>query len=86
MQAHIFEIVVVDGDQRLADGIEETIGANEARFRMRQCLCDQMLGELKTARRHPKPIADVSPKEFFQRMGADDWDLLTRAVVRERPV
>ena len=49
-------------------------------------VCDQMLGELKTARRHPKPIADVSPKEFFQRMGADDWDLLVRPVVRERPV
>jgi 2-methylisocitrate lyase-like PEP mutase family enzyme len=49
-------------------------------------VCDQMLGELKTARRHPKPIADVSPKEFFRRMGADDWDLLTRTVVRERPV
>jgi len=49
-------------------------------------VCDQMLGELKAARRHPKPIADVSPKEFFRRMGADDWDLLTRTVVRERPV
>jgi 2-methylisocitrate lyase-like PEP mutase family enzyme len=49
-------------------------------------VCDQMLGELKTPRRHPKPIADVSPKEFFRRMGADDWDLLTRTVVRERPV
>jgi 2-methylisocitrate lyase-like PEP mutase family enzyme len=49
-------------------------------------VCDQMLGELKTARRHPKPIADVSPKEFFQRMGADDWDLLARTVVRERPI
>ena len=47
-------------------------------------VCDQMLGELKAARRHPKPIADVSPKEFFQRMGADDWDLLARTVVRER--
>jgi 2-methylisocitrate lyase-like PEP mutase family enzyme len=49
-------------------------------------VCDQMLGELKAARRHPKPIADVSPKEFFRRMGADDWDLLARTVVRERPV
>jgi 2-methylisocitrate lyase-like PEP mutase family enzyme len=47
-------------------------------------VCDQMLGDLKNTRRHPKPIADVSPKEFFQRMGADDWDLLARTVVRER--
>jgi 2-methylisocitrate lyase-like PEP mutase family enzyme len=49
-------------------------------------VCDQMLGELKAAGRHPRPIADVSPKEFFRRMGADDWDLLARTVVRERPV
>src|SRR5579863_7280479 len=49
-------------------------------------VCDQMLGELKGSRRHPKPIADVSPKEFFRRIGADDWDLLARTVVRERPV
>ena len=49
-------------------------------------VCDEMLGELKKTRRHPKPLADVSPKEFFRRMGADDWDLLTRTVVRERPV
>ena len=49
-------------------------------------VCDQMLGELNAARRHPKPIADVSPKEFFRRMGADDWDLLARTIVGERPV
>lgn len=37
-------------------------------------VCDQMLGMLKSDRRHPMPIADVPPKEFFRRMGADDWD------------
>jgi 2-methylisocitrate lyase-like PEP mutase family enzyme len=37
-------------------------------------VCDQMLGELKTARRHPMPLADVAPKEFFRRMGAEEWD------------
>lgn len=45
-------------------------------------VCDRMLGELKTTRRHPMPVADVAPKEFFRRMGADDWDLLARTVVR----
>ncbi|MGA2883279.1 MAG: isocitrate lyase/PEP mutase family protein [Bryobacteraceae bacterium] len=49
-------------------------------------VCDQMLDELKTTRRHPMPVADVAPKEFFHRMGADEWDLLPRTVVRERPV
>jgi 2-methylisocitrate lyase-like PEP mutase family enzyme len=36
--------------------------------------CDQMLGELKQTRRHPVPAADVPPKEFFRRMGAEEWD------------
>jgi 2-methylisocitrate lyase-like PEP mutase family enzyme len=49
-------------------------------------VCDQMLGELKQAGRHPLPVADVPPKEFFHRMGAEDWDLITRSVVRERLV
>ncbi len=40
-------------------------------------VCDRMLGELKTTRRHPMPVADVAPKEFFRRMGAADWDKVT---------
>src|SRR5580704_496834 len=39
-------------------------------------VCDQMLGELKQAGRHPMPVADVAPKEFFRRMGAEEWDPL----------
>lgn len=37
-------------------------------------VCDKMLAELKQQRRHPMPVADVAPKEFFQRMGAEEWD------------
>jgi 2-methylisocitrate lyase-like PEP mutase family enzyme len=37
-------------------------------------VCDQMLAELKRKRRHPMPGADVAPKEFFRRMGAEEWD------------
>jgi 2-methylisocitrate lyase-like PEP mutase family enzyme len=37
-------------------------------------VCDKMLDELKEKRRHPIPGADVPPKEFFRRMGAEDWD------------
>jgi len=37
-------------------------------------VCDQMLGELRQTRRHPVPVADVAPKEFFRRMGAEEWD------------
>jgi len=36
-------------------------------------VCDQMLNELKRERRHPTPAADIAPKEFFQRMGANHW-------------
>ena len=39
-------------------------------------VCDRMLAELKQQRRHPMPLADVPPKEFFRRMGAEDWDRL----------
>jgi 2-methylisocitrate lyase-like PEP mutase family enzyme len=42
-------------------------------------VCDQMLGDLKQKRRHPVPGADVPPKEFFRRMGAEEWDKLNRA-------
>jgi 2-methylisocitrate lyase-like PEP mutase family enzyme len=49
-------------------------------------VCDQMLDELKRQRRHPMPVADVPPKEFFRRMGADEWDSWTRPVVRQGPV
>jgi 2-methylisocitrate lyase-like PEP mutase family enzyme len=37
-------------------------------------VCDRMLDELKQNRRHPIPMADVAPKEFFRRMGAEHWD------------
>ncbi|MGP0075839.1 MAG: oxaloacetate decarboxylase [Bryobacteraceae bacterium] len=37
-------------------------------------VCDRMLDELKSQGRHPVPGADVPPREFFRRMGADDWD------------
>jgi 2-methylisocitrate lyase-like PEP mutase family enzyme len=42
-------------------------------------VCDQMLSDFKRKRRHPIPAADVAPKEFFRRMGAEDWDKLNRA-------
>ena len=39
-------------------------------------LCDQILGELKETNVFPKPMADMSPHEAFQRFGADEWDEL----------
>ena len=43
-------------------------------------VCDQMLAELIETRRHPMPVADVAPKEFFDRMGAREWDRIRDAV------
>lgn len=40
-------------------------------------VCDQMLGELKKTHRHPLPVADIEPKEFFRRMGSAEWDQLS---------
>ena len=45
-------------------------------------VCDRMLDELKQKRRHPIPGADVAPREFFRRMGAEEWD---RIRMRETP-
>lgn len=37
-------------------------------------ICDEMLAELNRTQRHPIPLADIPPKEFFRRMAADEWD------------
>jgi 2-methylisocitrate lyase-like PEP mutase family enzyme len=42
-------------------------------------VCDRMLDELKQKRRHPIPGADVAPREFFRRMGAEEWDRIRTA-------
>jgi 2-methylisocitrate lyase-like PEP mutase family enzyme len=39
-------------------------------------ICEQMLGELKRIRRHPPPIKDMTVREMFERVGADEWDAL----------
>ncbi len=44
-------------------------------------ICDEMLAQVKTTRRHPMPVADVPPKEFFRRMGADEWDKIRDGVL-----
>src|SRR5690606_28552934 len=48
MQADIIEIIVVDGDQRLADGVEESVGTDKAAFGMRDRLRDQMFAAAET--------------------------------------
>jgi 2-methylisocitrate lyase-like PEP mutase family enzyme len=39
-------------------------------------ICEQMLAELKTTRRHPVPVKEITVRETFQIFGADEWDEL----------
>ena len=39
-------------------------------------ICDRMLAELKTTRRHPTPIKEMTVPEMFRRFGSDEWDAL----------
>ena len=39
-------------------------------------ICEKMLDELKTSRRHPAPVREMTVRETFQLWGADDWDAL----------
>lgn len=36
--------------------------------------CDAVLEETKRLRRHPAPIKDMTVRDAFRRVGADDWD------------
>jgi len=40
-------------------------------------LCDRLLGELKRTRRHPVALTDISPRDAFRRLGADEWDKIS---------
>ncbi|HTV44632.1 MAG TPA: isocitrate lyase/PEP mutase family protein [Stellaceae bacterium] len=37
-------------------------------------ICDRALAELRTTRHHPPPIAEMTVREMFRRVGADEWD------------
>ena len=39
-------------------------------------VCDAMLEEVKRTRRHPLPVADITVRESFERLGAKEWDPL----------
>jgi 2-methylisocitrate lyase-like PEP mutase family enzyme len=37
-------------------------------------ICEEKLAEMKTTHRHPTPPKEMTVREVFRRMGADDWD------------
>lgn len=39
-------------------------------------ICETMLAELKATRAHPAPVKDISVRDAFQKVGADEWDAL----------
>ena len=38
--------------------------------------CDEMLAELKAQYMHPVPRPDMTVRDAFNRVGADEWDAL----------
>ena len=38
--------------------------------------CEEALGEVKRLRRHPQPAKEMTVREMFRRVGADEWDAL----------
>jgi 2-methylisocitrate lyase-like PEP mutase family enzyme len=47
-------------------------------------VCETALAELKANHRHPRPFKEMTVREMFERVGADDWDAL-RTRFREPP-
>jgi 2-methylisocitrate lyase-like PEP mutase family enzyme len=41
--------------------------------------CDAVLEEVRRTGRHPAPLKDMTVREAFRRMGADDWDRIGAA-------
>ena len=39
-------------------------------------ICEKMLAELASTRRHPAPVREMTVRETFQLWGADEWDAL----------
>ncbi len=37
-------------------------------------ICEEKLAELKAIHRHPAPPKEMTVREMFQRVGADEWD------------
>jgi 2-methylisocitrate lyase-like PEP mutase family enzyme len=48
-------------------------------------ICDAMLAELKATNRHPVLASDITVREGFRRVGADEWDEL-RTKFRDAPL
>jgi 2-methylisocitrate lyase-like PEP mutase family enzyme len=40
-------------------------------------VCDQLLSELKSQRRHPKIDTQMTVRDAFRRVGADEWDAVS---------
>jgi 2-methylisocitrate lyase-like PEP mutase family enzyme len=42
-------------------------------------VCDEALAEVRRTGRHPAPMKDMTVRDAFRRMGADDWDRIGAA-------
>ncbi len=48
-------------------------------------MCDAMLSELRRGDRHPIPVRDMTVREAFQRVGADEWDAISNRFGTAKP-
>jgi len=48
-------------------------------------ICEQALADLKSARRHPPLVKEMTVREVFQISGADEWDALRTAFRAPEP-
>ncbi|MBX6366462.1 MAG: isocitrate lyase/PEP mutase family protein [Rhodospirillales bacterium] len=48
-------------------------------------ICDEMLAETKRLRRHPKPPKEMTVREGFRRVGADEWDAVSARFSAAQP-
>ena len=47
--------------------------------------CDAALKELREEGRHPVPIGNMTVRDAFRRMGAEEWDRVREAYREPKP-
>jgi 2-methylisocitrate lyase-like PEP mutase family enzyme len=48
-------------------------------------ICDTMLKQMKEMERHPRLDTDMTVRDAFRRVGADEWDAVSERVRAVRP-
>ena len=49
-------------------------------------ICEEKLAEMKSVHRHPAPVKEMTVREMFERVGADEWDARRTQFRRSTPM